>query len=97
MFRIVDKIGFHITFDNGWTVSVQFGPGNCCDNRDMKIGKEEEKAGKEGSHTVECMVCDETGKMIQYGDWNDIVGKYMTSAQVLELLNWASKQKSDNS
>lgn len=25
--------GFHITFPNGWTVSVQFGPGNYCQER----------------------------------------------------------------
>jgi len=28
MFRINDNKGFSITFDNGYTVSVQFGPGN---------------------------------------------------------------------
>ncbi len=25
-FRITGKKGFHVTFENGWTVSVQFGP-----------------------------------------------------------------------
>lgn len=31
-FRITAAKGFQITFDNGWTVSVQFGYGNYCDN-----------------------------------------------------------------
>jgi hypothetical protein len=25
--------GFHMTFDNGWTVSVQWGSGNYCENK----------------------------------------------------------------
>lgn len=28
--------GFMLDFPNGWTASVQFGPGNYCSNRDMK-------------------------------------------------------------
>ena len=28
-----DNAGFHITFKNGWTVSVQFGQGNYCENK----------------------------------------------------------------
>lgn len=27
--------GFHIRFENGWTISVQFGAGNYCDNYDL--------------------------------------------------------------
>jgi hypothetical protein len=32
MFATTRNKGFHITFDNGWTVSVQFGPGNYCEH-----------------------------------------------------------------
>lgn len=28
--------GFHIRFENGWKVSVQFGPANYCSNRSME-------------------------------------------------------------
>jgi len=37
MFRITQGKGFQVTFDNGWTVSVQFGPGNYCENRDLSL------------------------------------------------------------
>lgn len=37
MFRTSLNKGFTITFDNGWTVSVQFGPGNYCQNRDKPM------------------------------------------------------------
>lgn len=30
MFRITRSKGFHITFHNGWTISVQFGIDNYC-------------------------------------------------------------------
>lgn len=32
MFSVGQK-GFRIVFDNGWTISVQWGPGNYCKNR----------------------------------------------------------------
>lgn len=37
-FKITGVKGFHITFENGWTVSVQFGGGNYSDNYDEPIG-----------------------------------------------------------
>lgn len=43
MFAITDRKGFHMTFANGWTVSVQFGRGNYCANRDNgEYGKDAE-------------------------------------------------------
>ena len=37
MFSITDNKGFCISFNNGYTVSVQFGGGNYCSNRDIPI------------------------------------------------------------
>jgi len=34
MFKLTGGKGIQITFANGWTVSVQFGSGNYCENRD---------------------------------------------------------------
>lgn len=39
-FKTTMNKGFHITFDNGWTVSVQFGFGNYCDNYSLSIEKQ---------------------------------------------------------
>jgi hypothetical protein len=38
MFTITNGKGFQIKFANGWTVSVQFGTGNYCENRDFTTG-----------------------------------------------------------
>jgi hypothetical protein len=32
MFKITGNKGFHMTFKNGITISVQFGPGNYCEH-----------------------------------------------------------------
>ena len=33
-FATTTNKGFQITFDNGWTASVQFGPGNYCEHHE---------------------------------------------------------------
>lgn len=37
MLRITNQKGFQLTFENGWTVSIQFGFGNYCANYDDPI------------------------------------------------------------
>lgn len=39
-FAITGHKGFHITFQSGVTLSVQFGAANYCDNYDREIGYE---------------------------------------------------------
>ena len=93
MFKITGKKGFQITFENGWTVSVQFGPSSCCANCDMDLDQAE-KAGMAGSPDAECAV------IAPYGDGlcahpmfdGGTVGRNMSPAQVLELMNWAAGQ-----
>ena len=34
-FEMMSSKGIHLTFPNGWTVSIQFGPGSYCDNYDL--------------------------------------------------------------
>jgi hypothetical protein len=91
-FCITGGKGFHVTFKNGYTVSVQFGPGNYCDNYDRRIGHEDAASAREGSSTAECAVWGSDGKMIEYGDWDSTVSNRSRPAEVLELLNWAASQ-----
>jgi hypothetical protein len=37
MFNTTDNKGFQVTFSNGYTISVQFGWGNYCENRNKKV------------------------------------------------------------
>jgi hypothetical protein len=56
-FGITECKGFHITFANGWTVSVQFGPGNYGDNYDFwrchDYRKAKIESGERGSSKAE--------------------------------------------
>lgn len=102
MFNITNSKGFSITFENGWTVSVQFGAFNYCDNYRIDKGNEEKYigmtieqqnffAGESGSKLAETALIDEDGDFFEYA--GDNVQGYRTPAQVLELLNYASELK----
>jgi hypothetical protein len=94
MFKITGGKGFHITFENGWTVSVQFGPGNYADNYNMRIGDEDKEAGNRGSTTAECAVWGADGVMVSHPLFDGgTVSNRSTPKEVLRLLNWASRQK----
>ena len=87
MFRITDNKGFQITFDNGYTVSVQFGPGNYSSNYNLSML---ENMGKPmTANTVETALIAPDGSFVAYKD-DDVQG-YQDAAGVLELLDYASK------
>ncbi len=88
-FGITGGKGFAISFDNGYMVSVQFGPGNYCDNYDRRIGKDEIECGKDGSQTAECAVINAHGKLIDLPHGDSVTNR-STAAEVLLLLNWAA-------
>ena len=103
MFKITSGKGFHITFKNGYTVSVQFGNGNYCENYNfeesdfsfMDYEGRNNRAGKAGSIDAECAVWSKDGDLIAHPKFKgDTVGANMTPEEVLSLLNWASKQRS---
>ena len=87
MFKICDQKGFHITFDNGYTVSVQFGPGNYSDNYDLSIM---DYIGKPvpPSFTAETALIDPSGNFVEY-DGDQVQGR-QTAEDVLKLMNYAA-------
>lgn len=87
-FKLTGGHGFHVTFENGWTVSVQFGGGNYCSNYDDDIG-DREKSGEKGSIDAETAVWGPDGKMLDMGDGDTVQG-YQTPEQVLKLLTFAA-------
>ncbi|MBK9497695.1 MAG: hypothetical protein IPO08_24925 [Xanthomonadales bacterium] len=92
-FCITSGKGFHVRFENGYVVSVQFGPGNYCDNYNMDIGEQENEAGAKGSSTAETAVWGPDGEMIDRGN-GDTVQAHQAPDAVLRLLNWAAEQES---
>ncbi|MFA9496852.1 MAG: hypothetical protein ACERKS_13155, partial [Candidatus Bathyarchaeota archaeon] len=69
-FYITYGKGFHITFENGWTVSVQFGPHNYCDNKVDLLSKgiepTQEECGREGCANAEVAVWGPDGGMLPF-------------------------------
>jgi|688.fasta_scaffold929499_2 hypothetical protein len=63
--------GFHITFKNGCTVSVQFGKGNYSDG---------------GETTAEVAAWDQDGKWIKLSNTDDVRG-WCSPDEVLEIMN----------
>ena len=93
-FRITEGKGFHVRFANGWGVSVQFGPGNYCDNYDMRIRYDDIKAGEKGSDTAECAILAPGGGLFSHPDCDgDTVFARVSPERVLELMNWAASQE----
>jgi len=89
-FRITGGKGFHITFANGWTVSVQFGIASYSEHHNAPIGpdfaEESKRLAGEGSATAEIGAWNAAGKWYALGDYDDVVG-YRKPAEVLAILN----------
>ena len=52
-FKSTDRKGFHITFENGLTVSVQWGGGNYCENHDnMDFSRTKDMESKDAEVAV---------------------------------------------
>ena len=80
-FAICEQKGFHVTFTNGWTVSVQFGRGNYSDNYEHK----EYGGPVPNSATAEVAAWPNGGEMISLGDGDTVAG-WQTPEQVLALM-----------
>lgn len=63
--------GFQMIFENGWTVSVQFGRGNYCKNRSMKfVGQEPVYE----SPDAEVAAWDENGVWYRFDEGDSVKG-----------------------
>lgn len=107
-FRITDSKGFHITFENGYTVSVQFGPGNYADNYGASFRDAPPPRGWQSS-TAETGVWGPDGTMLELrelpdGTWErwvasdpddyaDTVQGRQSPSAVLALFSWAASQQ----
>ncbi len=89
MFNAMGR-GFHVTFDNGITVSVQFGGGNYCDNRNLSSFKD--KGGPCKNAEVALFRGPTWIKGWPHENPNDDVQGYLSPAQVLEIMVCAEKQ-----
>lgn len=89
-FKSTMRKGFHMTFENGLTVSVQWGLGNYCDNRnimDFSFTKDMESSDAEvGVFHGERILNVNNFLSEKDACWHDDVAGYLTPEQVVDLL-----------
>lgn len=86
-FSITGGKGFHMRFENGWTVSVQFGPYNYCSRRNTSfetLQTSKEKGEEWGSETAEIAAWPTKGEWYSFGD--DTVAGHESVAEVLAFM-----------
>lgn len=93
MFRVTGMSGFHIKFDSGYTVSVQFGPGNYGSNYDMPYGPTRGETPVPPAETAEIAVFNPDHEMILLDD--DQVDGYISADKVLRVFNLAASVHGD--
>lgn len=69
MLKITEGKGFQLTFINGLTISVQFGPMNYCSNRDLDkaISDLRRPSGIVSSYDAEIAIWDSQGTWFNFG------------------------------
>ncbi len=93
MFSINLGKGFSITFQNNYTISVQFGLGNYCknyDNNALSIFNNIENFKKVKCNDAEIAIIDPDGNFIELDNDENVKG-YCDSQEVLKWINYASK------
>lgn len=87
-FAICRNKGFHITFENGWIVSIQWGCCNYCDNYGSNDFDGERKGHGAQSDTAEVWCWNEEGVHYPEEPTNR-----STPEEVLEILNEIKSRK----
>lgn len=99
MFKVFAQKGFQTTFPNGFTVSVMFGAGNYCEHRFNRNVEPDASAvsiwQRHNSPDAEIAVFGPDGEF--RNDFpgcheGDTVSGWITSEQMLEVMNWAAAQ-----
>ena len=86
-FASTNNRGFQMTFENGWTISVQFGYGNYCSNRNHPDGWYASKGVEYFScPDAEIAIWDSFGEYYNFG--HDTVKGYCSTDEVAE---WITK------
>ena len=89
-FRVTRNKGFQMVFENGWTISVQFGYGSYCDNRNHLDGFEFAKdlnAVQSSNAEIAIWSGDGAGNWYVFENGDTVLG-HQTPDQVAE---WIAK------
>ena|SRR3990167_783136 len=85
-FRSTQNKGIDFTFPNGWTVSIRFGAGDCCENSDMLSSEGIDRPDIQCSN-AEVWCWDDSGR-----NYPEQPIGYQNIGDVLRILNRVSKE-----
>ena len=84
--------GFGMTFDNGFTISVQWGTENYCEHRNLDIDFDDLPNPKENnrweSRSAEIAVFNDKG-IVPVGEYDDVIG-WLTPNEVAKVIEIVS-------
>ena len=100
-FRCRRNEGFQVTFDNGYTVSVQFGAFHYCSARNMNAKYDDWKDNDvHESSDAEVAIIDPDGEFVPFMTSDDSVRPRTTPIVVANIMTWVaslpSKKVSSN-
>ncbi len=87
MFSCLNNKGVHITFANGYTVSLQWGTMNHCEKKSMAYQTDDWK-----SRDCEIAAFDNLGNMLKLGENEEVIG-WQTPEQALAIMNDIASRK----
>ncbi len=89
------RAGFHMTFENGYCVSVQFGEGNYCDASNKRWPPPKHEWWESSDAEVAVFYPEEEGegrrRYVRLERYDDVTA-CKSPAEVLELMAWAANQ-----
>ena len=110
MFKIYRGSGFHMKFENGYTISIQFGAGSYCQNHDRypdlnligtdninNIMKEfDYKLGNDGCIDAEIAIIKPDKELLKLPHSKETVKGYLSTDEVLKWMNYCASLPKEN-
>lgn len=89
MFKNTLGKGFHMKFPNNYTISVQWGVGNYCENYTSSSAWKENNV-MWGSKDAEIAIFHPDGEFFRPEEWTDDILGYQSTEQVLFWMNFTA-------
>ena len=91
-FEATTNKGFRMTFDNGFTISVQWGTVNYCERKNFDDGSDPQKERIWESVNAEVAVFDKEDGMLGIGDNDQVIG-WLSTDQVTKVISIVQSSK----
>ena len=92
-FLATQNKGFQLTFENGWTISVQWGPGNYCSNGGNVPNPWDWKSRPDNyeATTAEIAIWDSNGDWLDFSTHSMGTNQVKGFCDVAEVVEWIDK------